>query len=201
MNTDHTASLSIVRAQLIDHAETIARLHELAPFISDLAQKIITCLEAGGKVLFFGNGGSAADAQHLAAELVVRYRLNRKALPAIALTTDTSILTACGNDFGFETIYARQIEALANQGDVAIGISTSGNSPNVIAALSAAKTKGCLTVAFTGENANKCSGLADLTFQAPSSVTARIQECHLLVGHIISELIESAIIELDASTD
>jgi D-sedoheptulose 7-phosphate isomerase len=190
MNTQTATSLDIVRAQLIEHAETIERLHELAPLISDLAGRIIKCLEAGGKVLFFGNGGSAADAQHLAAEFVVRFRLNRKALPAIALTTDTSILTACGNDFGFDTIYARQIEALANKEDVVIGISTSGNSPNVIAALSAAKSKGSLTVTFTGQKSNKCSDIADLAFQAPSSVTARIQECHLLAGHIICELID-----------
>src|SRR2546421_383222 len=138
---------SIITGHLTEHLTSVQRLREQVPFIEDLARRILRCLDAGGKALFFGNGGSAADAQHLAAEFVVRFRQNRRALPALSLHTDTSIMTACANDFGFETVYARQIEALANADDVAIGISTSGNSANVLHGLEAAKVKGCVTVA------------------------------------------------------
>lgn len=160
--------------------------HEIAP----LADAWLTALKDGRKILFFGNGGSAADAQHLAAELVVRYRINRRALAGIALSTDTSILTAHSNDFGFETVFARQIEALAAPGDVAIGISTSGTSPNILAGLRAANERGCVTIAFTGEKESECSKLANLAFRAPSTVTARVQECHLLVGHLLCDAVE-----------
>ena len=181
-----------ISEQLQDHLATVQKLSAQTAFISDLAERIISSLRGGGKLILFGNGGSAADAQHIAAEFVVRFRRERKALPAIALTTDTSILTAGGNDFGFETIYARQVEALARAGDVAIGISTSGSSPNIVSGLRAAKEAGCLTVAFTGEKTSPCSALADLTFHAPSPITARIQECHLLVGHIVCDLVDAA---------
>ncbi len=184
----------IIQGQLEGHLAAVEKLREQSGFIEDLARRVIAALESGKKILFFGNGGSAADAQHLAAEFVVRYRRNRRALPAIALSTDTSILTAGGNDFGFESIYARQIEALAVEGDIAIGISTSGSSANVIAALQAAKDKGCLTVAFTGSAQNQCSELAEITFHAPSEITAHIQECHMIVGHILCELVETHII-------
>ncbi len=187
--------LEIVHDHLRSHLETVEKLKEQAPFIEELAQKILACLDAGAKVLLFGNGGSAADAQHIAAEFVVRYRRNRRALPAIALTTDTSILTAGANDFGFETIFARQIEALANKGDVVIGFSTSGTSKNVLQGLKAARNRGCLTLAFTGETASPCSEAADLAFHAPSTITARVQECHMLAAHIICELVESVYVE------
>ena len=183
-----------VQNHLEDHLQTAAKLREQIPLIEQMAARVLKCLDAGGKVLLFGNGGSAADAQHIATEFVVRYRQNRRALAAIALTTDTSIITADSNDFGFETVFARQIEALGNKGDVVFGFSTSGTSPNVIAGLDAAKAKGCVTFAFTGAKTSPCSELAELTFHAPSTVTARIQECHMLVAHIICELVELEIV-------
>jgi D-sedoheptulose 7-phosphate isomerase len=189
---------SIISGHLTEHLATVEKLKAQARLIEDLARRILSCLDAGGKVIFFGNGGSAADAQHLAAEFVVRFRQNRRALPSLALHTDSSIMTACANDFGFETVYARQIEAMANAGDVAIGISTSGNSPNVLKALESAKAKGCLTVAFTAESGGKCTGIADVTFRAPSPVTARAQECHLLVGHILCDLVEETFVQRGA---
>ena len=140
-----------------------------------------------------GNGGSAADCQHLAAEFVGRFTRERRALPSIALTVDTSILTAIGNDYGFDAVFSRQIEALANQGDVVIGISTSGNSPNVLNAMLVAKEKGCVTVAFTGETGGKLAPLCDLTLKIPSKVTARIQEMHILCGHILCDIAEEAL--------
>jgi len=187
-----TADSSLVLTHLDEHLGVVSKLRAQAKFIDELAQRILDCLDHGGKILLFGNGGSAADAQHIAAEFVVRYRRNRKSLPAIALTTDTSILTAAGNDFGFETVFARQIESLANPEDLIIGFSTSGASANIVRALEAAKQKGSTVVVFTGEKANPCSALADLTFHAPSSVTARVQECHMLVGHIVCEIVEGA---------
>lgn len=160
--------------------------------IAPLADAWLAALRGGKKVIFFGNGGSAADAQHLAAELVVRYRVNRRALAGIALTTDTSILTAHSNDFGFESVFARQIEALAQPGDVALGISTSGTSANVLAGLKAANAAGCVTIAFTGEKGADCAAEAKLSFKAPSSITARVQECHLLIGHLLCDVVEQS---------
>jgi D-sedoheptulose 7-phosphate isomerase len=183
-------SESLILNHLEDHLAVVAALKSFTPVIDTLYRRIIESLEAGGKVLFFGNGGSAADAQHLAAEFVVRFRQNRRALAGIALTTDTSILTAGGNDFGFESIYARQVEALARPGDVVIGLSTSGNSANVLAGLEEAKKQKCFTVAFTALQGGRCAEVADLAFKAPSPTTARAQECHLLVGHILCDLIE-----------
>ncbi|MDX2469515.1 MAG: D-sedoheptulose 7-phosphate isomerase, partial [SAR324 cluster bacterium] len=151
------------------------------------------CLSAykdNKKILFAGNGGSAADAQHLAAELVARFYFNRPALAAIALTTDTSILTAVGNDFGFEDIFSRQVEALGNQGDVFIGISTSGNSPNILKAFSVANEKGLFTVALTGQSGGKMKDVVDLCIQVPSDETPRIQEAHILIGHSLCEYLE-----------
>lgn len=186
------STAALIESHLTEHFTAVQRLPEFVPFIEDLAKRLVECLKAGGKVLFFGNGGSAADAQHLAAELVVRYRVNRAALAGIALTTDTSILTAGANDFGFDTVYARQVEALARKGDVVIGISTSGNSASVVNGLVEAKKQGCLAVAFTAEGGGRCSEVADLCFRAPSPVTARAQECHLLVGHILCDWVEKA---------
>jgi D-sedoheptulose 7-phosphate isomerase len=182
----------IIAGHLTEHLATVEKLRAHQDFIEDLARRILACLKAGNKVLFFGNGGSAADAQHLSTEFVVRYTRNRAAMAAIALTTDTSILTAGANDFGFESFFARQIEALAQKGDVAIGLSTSGNSPNVVAGLKAARAKGCLTVAFTAEQGGQCADIAEYVFKAPTPVTARAQECHLLVGHILCDLVEGA---------
>lgn len=182
----------IFQQQLAAHHKATERLPEHQPLLEKLSETIIDCLHTGHKVLFFGNGGSAADAQHLAAEFVIRYRINRRSLPALALTTDTSMLTACGNDFGFETIFARQIEGLAHAGDIAIGITTSGNSANVIAGLEAAKAKGCITVSFTAESGGRAAEIADIAFKAPSPITAHAQECHMIVGHILCEMVDQA---------
>jgi D-sedoheptulose 7-phosphate isomerase len=178
-------------AQFSEHAELVerTRLAVREPFVR-LVGACVACLDKGGKILLFGNGGSAADAQHLAAELVVRYRRNRKALAAIALTTDTSILTACSNDFTYDDIFARQVEALARPGDVCIGISTSGKSPNVLKALKAAREVGAVAGGFTGGNGALMVGLADPLLVVPSSVTARIQEMHILLGHALCDLVE-----------
>ena len=182
----------MLKSHLEEHARVVALLTDCAPEIGRISAAWVDCLRQGGKIFFFGNGGSAADAQHLAAELVVRYRVNRRALAGIALTTDTSILTAHSNDFGFETVYARQIEALARPGDVVIGISTSGTSKNVIEGLRAANAVGCVTIAFTGAAGGECAALASLALRVPSIVTAHVQESHLLVGHVLCGAVEAA---------
>jgi D-sedoheptulose 7-phosphate isomerase len=174
------------------HLAAVEALRAQAEIVQKMADAWITALGTGHKILFFGNGGSAADAQHLAAELVVRYRVNRRALPSLALTTDTSILTAHSNDYGFESVFARQIEALAQPGDVVVGISTSGTSPNVIAGLKAARDRGCVTLSFTAQGGGLCAELADIAFRAPTEVTAHAQECHLMVGHVLCEAVETA---------
>lgn len=183
---------SLFQTHLGEHQEAILKLNAMQDQIAPMAAAWLTALQSGKKILFFGNGGSAADAQHLAAELVVRYRVNRPALAGIALTTDTSILTAHSNDFGFETVFSRQVEALAQPGDVALGISTSGTSKNVLLALQAANHRGCVTIAFTGEKGADCAAEAKLAFKAPSAITARIQECHLLIGHLLCDFVEKA---------
>jgi len=182
----------IIKQALIAHVETIARLHALIPEISHLAELVNTCLSRGGKLFLIGNGGSAADSQHIAAELVGRFQKERYGLAAIALTTDTSILTSVGNDYGYEHIFARQVEALCKEGDVLIGISTSGNSGNVLRAIEAGKKIGAITVALTGESRGKLVELCDLSLMVPSHVTARVQEAHILIGHILCELIDDA---------
>lgn len=189
MSTDFA---SLFSQHLGEHQDTIAKLSTMSDVIAPLSEAWLTALRAGKKIIFFGNGGSAADAQHLAAELVVRYRINRRALPSIALTTDTSILTAHSNDFGFETVFSRQVEALAQPGDVVVGISTSGTSKNVLAGLQAANASGCVTIAFTGEKGADCAAEAKLSFKAPSSITARVQECHLLIGHLLCDVVEQS---------
>ena len=150
-------------------------------------------LHAGGKVLTFGNGGSAADAQHLAGELVGRYLRDRRALPALALTTDPSVITAVGNDMGFEGVFRRQVEAHGVRGDVAVGITTSGKSPNVLAALRAARERGLLTVALTGNGGGPLPGLVDHLIDVPHSATPRIQEVHAMVVHVLCQVIEETI--------
>lgn len=154
------------------------------------ARAVVSCFRRGGKVLVFGNGGSAADAQHLAAELVGRFSTHRRALPAIALTTDTSTLTAVSNDLGFEQVFARQIEALGQRGDLAIAISTSGSSPNVLAAVKEARERGLTIVALTGGDGGVLAGSADVAVVVPSTSTPRIQECHLALEHAICETVE-----------
>lgn len=159
------------------------RIVEAALLISD-------CLAAGGKLLLFGNGGSAADAQHLAAEFVGRFVVERAGLAAIALTTDSSILTAVANDYGFERVFARQIEALAQPGDVTIGISTSGNSANVLAAMKQAANQNLKTIGLVGKDGGLLARASDVSVIVPSANTARIQECHIAIGHIWCELVE-----------
>jgi D-sedoheptulose 7-phosphate isomerase len=147
-------------------------------------------LSAGGRIFFAGNGGSAADAQHLAAELVVRFRVNRQALPGLALTTDTSILTACSNDFGFEEIFSRQVEAFGHSGDVLVAISTSGKSSNILKAAKEAHRAGLKVVIFCGRDPSLLAQYADAILAVPSDVTAHVQECHMICGHILCEWIE-----------
>lgn len=168
----------------------MAFVETYAPQIVEVGQILAQALKDGSKVLLFGNGGSAADAQHIAAEIVGRFKKERRALPAIALTTDTSILTAVGNDYGFETVFERQIQALAIPGDIAIGISTSGESPNVVRGLAKAHDLGCTTVAFTGRKGGKVTEVAHYSFIVPSYDTARIQECHITLGHVLCEIID-----------
>jgi len=158
--------------------------------IESIVRFIISAYEAGGKVVLFGNGGSAADAQHIACELIGRFGLKRQAFPAIALTTNTSTLTAVANDYGYEKVFSRQVEALVNEKDVAIGISTSGNSANVIEAIEIAKVKGAKTIGLSGGNGGKLAKVADLVLIVPSNSTPRIQESHIAIGHIVCELVE-----------
>ena len=158
--------------------------------VAQAAMQIVKTLRAGGKVLFFGNGGSAADAQHLAAEFTGRYLKERRALPALALHANSSAVTAIGNDYGFDLVFARQMEALGKEGDVAVGISTSGNSHNVLRGLEVAKSKAIYTVALTGASGGLMKEVADCTLRVPSNETPRIQECHILTGHIICEIAE-----------
>jgi len=160
-----------------------------------VAEEMTRTLRRGGKVLLFGNGGSAADAQHLAAELMGRFERERRALPAIALTANSSNLTAMANDYSYEAVFARQIEGLAKPGDIAVGLTTSGKSPNVLCALRAARKMGVTTVAMTGKFTEAISGLADYCLAVPSSRTARVQEAHMLVGHILCELVENGFSE------
>ncbi len=167
-------------------------LAKLVPEIEKTASTIINALKNGNKLLVCGNGGSAADAQHLAGELIVRFETERKSLPAIALTTDTSILTAAGNDYGFDSIFSRQVEALGNKGDVLIAISTSGNSPNILKAIEAAKSKGMEVIGLTGRDGGKMSSLPVQNIIIPSNTTARIQECHILIIHTWCKLIDHA---------
>lgn len=153
-------------------------------------KKIYNALQNANKVLLFGNGGSAADAQHIAAEFTGRFVKERKGLPGVALTTDTSALTAIGNDYGYEHVFRRQVEALAKEGDVLIGISTSGNSENVILALEEGKKLGCTLIGFSGRNGGKMNDICDINLVIPSDITARIQEMHITIGHILCEIID-----------
>jgi D-sedoheptulose 7-phosphate isomerase len=183
-------SAEIIHTALNEHQAVIVRLQALTPVIQQIADRIQLCLNQGGKLLLMGNGGSAADSQHIAAELVGRFRQERRGLPAIALTTDTSILTSVGNDYGYEHIFARQIDALCDTGDVVIGITTSGNSLSVINAILLARELGAYTIGFSGESGGRLAEVCDLTLKVPSGDTARIQEAHILVGHILCELLD-----------
>jgi D-sedoheptulose 7-phosphate isomerase len=172
-----------------------AILHDLPGIIVDAARTISKAFQSGNKVLLIGNGGSAADAQHIATELVGHLKLSRKALPAIALTTDSSLLTALANDDGFDTVFSRQIEALADKDDVLLAITTSGNSPNILAAAKTAHAKGMKVIGLTGKSGGNLKNAADLTLIVPSDNTQRIQEAHITIGHIICRLVEDELFQ------
>jgi D-sedoheptulose 7-phosphate isomerase len=182
----------LIDKALADHQAVIAGLAGMVPQIEALATRMRVCLDQGGKIIWAGNGGSAADSQHLAAELVGRYRRHRKGLASIALTTDSSILTSVGNDFGFETIFARQIEALCRPGDVFVAISTSGNSANLVTAIETARDIGIHTIGLLGGSGGKMQERCDTALVVPSSDTPRVQEAHILIGHILCELLDAA---------
>jgi len=186
--------LNMIESEMKAHQETIARcLDEIQNYIYTGCILSMETMKAGKKILIFGNGGSAADAQHIAAELVGRYKTERRGLPAIALSTDTSALTAIANDFGYKRVFERQVEALANEGDLLIGISTSGNSANVNRALKLGRELGCKTIGLSGKDGGKMSGLCDLNIIVPSNDTPRIQEMHIMIGHIFCQAIDSTI--------
>ncbi len=182
---------NIISKRFKESSEVKTRfLKENLPKLIDLIKLVTSTFEAGSKVFFFGNGGSAADAQHLAAEFVNRYVMDRPPLPAIALTTDTSILTSVSNDLSFSEIFSKQIRALGREGDIAIGISTSGNSANVLKAFEVAKEMGMKTVALTGNDGGQLAKMADISLVVSSTSTPRIQETHILIGHILCEMVE-----------
>ena len=190
------AALELLRQQVEESCKVKRSFSaELLNAILSLARKTARAYETGHKVLLMGNGGSAADAQHIAAELVGRFRLRRKALPAIALTTDSSILTAVSNDFGFEECFARQVEALAAAGDIVIAISTSGRSANIVRAVGSARAIGCYIAAFTGRTGGDLAGKSDALLAVPSEETPRIQEAHSLIGHMFCDLVERELFE------
>lgn len=183
---------TIIKA-LEDSSSLKRSLVELADKIEQAAQLVTNTYQKGGKVLLFGNGGSAADAQHLAAELVGRFYKNRGALPAIALTTNSSVITACSNDYSFDEVFKRQIQALAQANDCVIAITTSGKSPNVIEGVKEAKSKGCSVISLLGQAPSELISLSDVTIAVPSKDTPRIQEAHITIGHIICQLVEEAL--------
>ena len=194
-----TISDDIITGNFDRHASAFAATREACyDQISAMLDAWVVAIEGGGKILLFGNGGSASDAQHLATELTVRYRTDRKAIAAIALNTDTSAITATGNDMGFDHVFSRQIEALGRPGDLAVGISTSGNSPNVTLALKTATEMGLTASALSGRTGGALVGLADPLIIVPSDETARIQEMHILIGHMLCDGLETRLGLLDS---
>lgn len=177
---------------LEDHSRAVSQLPSMAPIVLAVAGQMIVALQSGGKICFMGNGGSAADCQHLAAEFVGRFTRERRGLASIAFTTDSSILTAIGNDYGYESIFSRQVESLCRAGDVLVGITTSGNSPNVIKAMELAGTMGVVRVGMTKRPGGKLAAVSDHLIAIPAVVTARVQECHMLIGHILCDIVEEA---------
>lgn len=179
-----------VKNALKDIENNFNKLQNKSEIIEKIAQLWIDALAKGNKVIFCGNGGSAADSQHLAAELMGRYKFDRDPLPAMSLTTDTSALTAIGNDYGYECVFSRPLKGIGKLGDVLVGISTSGNSKNIIDAFNVAKTKGITTIAFTGDKGGKMREIADVTLNVPSDITNNIQEMHIACGHMICGMVE-----------
>ena len=198
MGLSKTAALNLLRQQ-IEESCTVKRDFsvELLETVLHLAERTVSAFQKRNKVLLMGNGGSAADAQHIAAELVGRFRLRRKGLPAIALSANPAILTAVSNDFGFEDCFVRQVEALGNVNDVVIVISTSGRSPNIVRAVEMARTLGCCTAALTGRTGGDLARLVDLLLAVPSEDTQRIQEAHSLLGHMYCDLVERGILGVE----
>ena len=185
-----------IKNQIRSSYETKQKIYEneaLIDIIEKVASKCVQIYKNGKKTIIAGNGGSAADAQHIAAELVGRYGFDRPSLPSLALTTDTSNLTAIGNDYGYDKVFSRQLEGMGQEGDIFIGISTSGNSVNIINAFESAKEKGIMTVALTGRDGGKMAQMADIAIVVPSNDTPRIQESHILIGHILCDIIEKEI--------
>ena len=181
---------SIFGTAIAEHLEVVRQVEAQQPVLESIARTMTATLRAGGKILWCGNGGSAGDSQHLAAELVGRFRRQRRGLASLALTADSSALTSIANDYGYEAVFSRQVEALGVAGDLLVGISTSGNSQNVVAALEAARSQGLTTVAFTGAGGGRMAKLADHLFAVASKETARIQEAHILAGHMLCDWIE-----------
>ncbi len=176
---------------IADHERVLAAVRDrLVPEIRNIARHLIDCINNGNTIFWCGNGGSAADAQHIAAELVGRFERDRRAIASIALTTDTSILTSVGNDYGFDSIFQRQVEALVRPGDVLVGLSTSGNSQNVLRAIEQANSQGAVTFGLLGRDGGRLKDLCRLSMVVPAENTARIQEMHGLIGHILCDLIE-----------
>ena len=189
-----SAASEKVRRLYREHADAVERFFlEGAEAVESAAEALVTALRGGRTLFFFGNGGSAADAQHLAAEFVNRYVRDRPALPAVALTTDTSVLTSIANDSDFKNVFARQIEAIGRPGDVAVGISTSGRSANVLEGLRTARARRLITIGFCGKDGGAMRGLCDHLISVPSKTTARIQEVHILVGHILCQIVDETL--------
>ena len=178
---------------LDEHIEIMHQVKTLAPKIEQAALQMLAAINKGGKILWMGNGGSAADSQHLAAELIGRFKIERRAIASIALTTDSSILTCLSNDYDYSIIFSRQLEALCGANDVVIGITTSGNSANVIKGIKTAKEKGAFTIGLAGHEGGELANVADLCLTVPANVTARIQEGHIFIGHTMCELLEHAV--------
>ena len=184
---------SLINSEFQAHLDTVQKAQDiLVQNLEDIAKEVVKTLKDGNKILICGNGGSAADAQHFAAELTGRYKSERVALAAIALTTDTSALTAIGNDYGYDRVFDRQVEALANSGDMVIGISTSGNSQNIINALNEAKKLNCSTVGFSGKSGGSMKDICDFNLIVPSDDTARIQEMHIFFIHTICQIVDNS---------
>ena len=186
----HLNAQTVFFKAITDHLDVVKAITVQQELLEKIALTMVEALAGGNKILWCGNGGSAADCQHLAAEIVGRFRRERRGLPSVAMTTDTSILTAVANDYGYEAVFSRQVEALGNPGDVLVGMSTSGNSKNVVKAIEVARELGLTTIAFTGAGGGKLAELADYLFAVPSKDTARIQEAHILAGHMLCDWIE-----------
>ena len=190
MTTTELTGDAVFARAFQEHLKVIHDLKAQQPILEDIAREMTDAMLAGNKILWCGNGGSAADAQHLAAEFVGRFRRERKAMASVALTVDTSVLTAIGNDYGYDQVFSRQVEALCEKGDIVVGISTSGNSPNVVEALNAAQ--GAFTIAMTGEGGGRMAGIANASICVPTRDTARGQEGHILCGHMLCDWVELA---------